>query len=276
MITMPLAEDETLALNRDQDGWIIELGAARAAPAVETAVADGIAFQFAQPGRAMTITDPVTDQIMLLGTVRKSAGDRTAIAARRAAPGYVLLPSFLGLALEVSADAVDLRTSLAGFTLQSPDRTAPARIAAPVRDNGLGIPNAPTDVLMRQLNGQIASAAAAPPRSRGPERVAAARTMLALGMAAEAQALLNLASNDDPAIASDPSAAVLSGVAAVLANRANEADGSTTQLWPPPRTSSCGGRCAMPRRPSPRRRSRRPCRSSPPILMRSATRSHLP
>jgi len=225
IITVPLAQDETLALNRDQDGWVIELGAARAAPAVETAVADGIAFQFAQPGRAMTITDPVTDQVMLLGTVRKSAGDRTAIAARRSAPGYVLLPSFLGLALEVSADAVDLRTSLAGFTLQSPDRTAPARIAAPVRDNRLGIPNAPADVLMRQLNGQIASAAAAPPRSRGPERVAAARTMLALGMAAEAQALLSLASNDDPAIASDPSAAVLSGVAAVLANRVTEADG---------------------------------------------------
>jgi hypothetical protein len=154
------------------------------------------------------------------------------IPSRRSAPGYVLLPTMLGLALEPGSDAVDLRTSLSGFTLQVADRNAPGKVAPAVRENQFNIPTAPAAVLMRQLDAQIASAGSAPPRSRGRERVAAARTMLALGMSAEAQALLSLASDDDPVVASDPAVTALSGLAAVLAGRPGEATGLDNAALP--------------------------------------------
>ena len=75
------------------------------------------------------------------------------------------------------------------------------------------------------MNAQIASAAAAPVRARGPDRVAAARTMLALGMAAESEALLTLAATDDPAVARDPAVEALTAIAAVLAGRPADATG---------------------------------------------------
>lgn len=232
VITMPLAEAQSIALARESDAWMVRIGDTVASPAVQTAVPDGIAFQFAQPGRVMTLLDPVTRQVLLLGTTRQAGGERAMIATRRSAPGYVLLPTVLGLALEPGSEAVDLRTSLSGFTLQVADRSAPGKIAPAVRESQFNIPTAPAAVLVRQLDAQIASAGSAPPRSRGPERIAAARTMLALGMSAEAEALLNLAADDDPVVAGNPAIAALSGVAAVLAGRPGEASGLDNSALP--------------------------------------------
>ena len=219
------ARGEALAMARDRDGWIVNVGAAGATEAAQSAIPEGIAFQFGQSGRALTVSDPVTGETLLLGTLRQAAREHSLIDARRSATGYVLLPTWLGLALEVTSDSVDLRVSQTGFTLQIPDGSAPGTAAVAVRENQFKIPTAPAEVLVRQLGAQIASAATSAPRSRGVERVAAARTMLALGMAAEAQALLVLAANDDPAIANDPATAALSGIAAVLAQRPGEAGG---------------------------------------------------
>ena len=232
IVTVPLAEGQSIGLAREPAAWMIRLGEATGSPAVQTAVADGIAFQFAQPGRVMTILDPVTSQVLLLGTTRQAGGAHAMIATRRSAPGYVLLPTALGLALEPGSDAVDLRTSSVRFTLQVADRSAPGKVAPATRENQFDIPTAPTAVLLRQLDAQIASAGSAAPRSRGPERIAAARTMLALGMSAEAQALLSLAADDDPAVASNPAIAALSGVAAVLAGRPAEANGLDSSALP--------------------------------------------
>ena len=232
MITIPLAEDESLALSREPDAWVIKPGPARGSPAAEAATPDGIAFQFVQPGRALAVTDPVTGQVLLLGTVRGSGRERTLIEAGRSAPGYILLPTWLGLALEANSEIVDLSVSLSGFALKIPDRSAPEKATVAARENQFNIPILPAEVLVRQLNAQIASAASAPPRSRGPERVAAARTMLALGMAVEAQGLLSLAANDDPAVANDPAIAALTGVAAVLAGRPEEASGLDNSALP--------------------------------------------
>ena len=225
IITLKLGDGETLAVARQDGEWVIRTGPVTASPAAQASVPDGIAFQFSRPGRTMTISDPQTGQLLLLGTVRQASATQSLLDARRSAPGYVLLPTWLGLALEVMSDAVDLRVSATGFTLQIPDKAAPGTAVAALHDNQLHIPTGPAPVLMRQLDAQIVSAATAAPRNRGRERLAAARTMLALGLAHEAEALLTLAANDDPAIAADPQAAALQGVAAVLAGRPAEASG---------------------------------------------------
>lgn len=225
ILTLPLARDQALAVARDHNGWVIETGTHPATAAPQTAVPEGIAFQFGQSGRALTISDPVTGQTLLLGTLRTGGNDHTVIDTRRAATGYVLLPTWLGLALEVTSDDVDLRASQTGFTLKIPDRSAPGTAVVATRENQFRIPTGTSEALARQLNAQIASAAISPPRSRGTERIGAARTMLALGMAAEAQALLTLAANDDPSIAADPMTSALGGIAAVLAQRPGDAAG---------------------------------------------------
>ena len=225
ILTVKLEEGETLALAREDGDWVVRTGPVTATPAGQTALPDGIAFQFSRPGRTMTISDPLTGQLLLLGTVRQASATQSLIDARREAPGYVLLPTWLGLALEVDSDAVDLRVSQAGFTLQIPDKSAPGTAAVAIQENQFHIPMAPAAILLRQLVAQIVSAATAAPRNRGSERMAAARTMLALGLATEAEALLTLAANDDPAIAADPQMPALQGVAAILAGRPAEATG---------------------------------------------------
>ena len=226
MLTFKLAEGEALSLRRTAEAWTVTLATPNGgSPAAAIAVAAGIQYKIAQPGRAMAVSDPVSGQIMLIGTTREANGEHALIDAGRAAPGYVLLPTWLGIAIEPSSDKVDLKTSLAGYMLEIADRAAINRTATPLPENQFSIPVAPTEVLAQQLNAQIAGAAAAPPRSRGPDRVAAARTMLALGLSAETEALVGLAAADDPVIARDPAINALAGVAAVLAGRPAEAAG---------------------------------------------------
>ena len=136
------------------------------------------------------------------------------------------------MALETSSDQIDLKVSLAGYSLETVDKTTTNATAAARQENQFNIPVAPTDILLRQLSAQMASAAAAPPRGRGPDRVAAARTMLALGMSAESEALLGLAAADDPVVARDPNTAALMGVAAVLAGRSADAGGLDNPALP--------------------------------------------
>ena len=224
-MTVPLADDEALSSTRSDSGITVTIGASNGSPAATSALPTGVQFQIAKPGRVMAVSDPVSGQTMLIGTTRQLNGQHAIVDVGRTAPGYVLLPTWLGLALETSSDEIDLKASLSGYTLAVADKattnaTAPARI-----ENQFGIPIAPTAVLMRQLNSQIASAAAAPARGRGPDRVAAARTMLALGMSAEADALLTLAATDDPKLARDPATLAVTGIAAILAGRPAEATG---------------------------------------------------
>ena len=223
IMTIPLSGSAALALSRQADGWMIMTGAGQGSPVALGADPKGIAFPFAQPGRALAISDPMTGQVLLLGTTRAASGKDLSVESRRSGPGYAVLPTWLGLAVEANSDKVDLTVSLSGFRLQIPDNKAPEKAVAALQENEFGIPRAPQESLSGQLNAQIASAAVSPPRGRGPQRLSAARTMLALGMAAEAEALLVLAANDDPAIAGAPTVAALTGVAAVLAGRPTEA-----------------------------------------------------
>ena len=212
-------------MTRSDDDLTVTVGAGIGSPAATSAVPAGIQFRVAKPGRVMAVSDPVSGQTMLIGTTRQVDGQHAKVDVGRAAPGYVMLPTWLGLALETSSDEIDLKVSLSGYTLAIADRAATNALAPARVENQFGIPIAQPAALVRQLNSQIASAAAAPVRGRGPDRVAAARTMLALGMSAEAEALLTLAATDDPNVARDRDTQALTGIAAVLAGRPTEAVG---------------------------------------------------
>ena len=86
-------------------------------------------------------------------------------------------------------------------------------------------PNQPPEQLTERLAKQIAAGAEQPLLARGPDRRAAALTMISLGMDAEAEALLQLTASDDPREAASADVAGLTGVAALLAGRAAEASG---------------------------------------------------
>ncbi len=232
LMTLPLSDDETLAVRRTETNVTVTIAASTGTPAVATAIPSGIQYKFSRPGRVMAVSDPISGQTMLVGTTRQVNGEQARIETPRSAPGCVMLPTWLGIVVEISSENIDLKASLAGYTLLIADKASTNTTAAAQQENRFSLPVAPTPILVRQLSAQMASAAAAPPRGRGPERVAAARTMLALGMSAESEALLNLAATDDPAIARDPSTAALTGVAAVLAGRPAEATGLDNPALP--------------------------------------------
>ena len=232
MMTVPLSDDEALLAARSDGQIIVSVAPPGGSAAVATAIPTGVQIQISKPGRVMAVSDPITGQTMLIGTTRQLTGERARVDVSRSAPGYTLLPTWLGVALQTSADKIDLKVSMAGYSLAVADKAAINAVAGARQENQFAIPTTSAATLTRELQAQMASAAAAPARGRGPDRVAAARTMLALGMAAEAEALLVLAANDDPAVARNPNAAALTGIAAVLAGRPDDASGLDAPALP--------------------------------------------
>lgn len=232
LLTLPLAVEDSLAISRSEAGIRVTIAQATGSPAATVAIPSGIQYKISRPGRVMAVSDPVSGQTMLIGTTRQVNGDHAMVDTPRSAPGYVTLPTWLGVAVEISSEDIDLKVSQAGYTFAIADKASTNTTAAALQENRFNIPVAPTAVLLRQLSAHMASAAAAAPRSRGPDRVATARTMLALGMSAESEALLSLAATDDPVIARDPNTAALTGVAAVLAGRPAEATGLDNPALP--------------------------------------------
>jgi hypothetical protein len=86
----------------------------------------------------------------------------------------------------------------------------------------LNLPTMPADALLRLANVQLNDAAKSPPLARGPKHRAAAETFLALGLAAEAESLLRMASDQDPKEGASASTKALTAIAALLAGRPDE------------------------------------------------------
>ena len=223
-LQVPLPQDAALQLRRVPDGWSVQQVRAADAKGVLMPSTDKgeTRFPLPRPGRVVTLLDPVTGGTLLVGTSMADGGD-AAFPSLRRTPDYALLPSWLGIAVEPRADRVELRSVPGGFALTG-DPTPPT--AVPVANSHrFDIPNEPAAALVNRLNAQVASAAASQPRNRTPGRVAAAQTMVALGMGAEAEALMDLVSAEDPQAAADAEVVGLRAVGAVMAGRLAEADG---------------------------------------------------
>ena len=234
VLTLPLDETATVRLDRHPDGWGIVVGEAAAAvtPIGISSSEHTLVLQAGSPGRVVVVADPADGGVLLVGTQRMSG---QAVGIARRSPEFTLAATVLGVVVQPASDRVELR-SLAdrfivaasgegGLSLPPVSADRHRLLDAAVFTTRFKLPTLPREALLRRLDDQLASAAAAPALARFPARVAAAQTMLALGMDSEAQALLLLARREDPQHAADPDAAGLAGVAALLAGRPGEVEG---------------------------------------------------
>jgi hypothetical protein len=189
---------------------------------------DRLVLPAAEPGTVVSLTDPDTGATLLVGTQRRNG---QGVPALRRAPEFSLLPTWQGVVVEPNVDTVALRPTPQGFVLAGALTLSPPSDVANELARSAGLtrqfdfPSQPVAVLTERLRRQVAEAAAAAPLARGPRRQAAARTMIALGLGAEAGAMLHMAAADDPHAAGSADTAALAAVAALLAHRPDEAEG---------------------------------------------------
>jgi hypothetical protein len=235
ILRMKLSASFELRLFPTEAGWTVAaippgagappLRAIRLAPAK-----GGLLLAAAAPGQVVSVPDPATGDIILVGT-QHSPGQSLAVARRT--PQFALLPGFQGVALRPMADDITLRPTEQGFRIAagpggaldlSPETPASAAQADASRfTRRFDFPDLDRANLRHRLLAAIDAAAATPAQARGPARLAVARAMIALGMGPEAQSVLGLAVRDDPRLAASPDQRGLAAIAALLAGRPAEA-----------------------------------------------------
>lgn len=229
ILTVPWPASIPLAITRRGRAWLIAAAPDTAAlhPMVAIPADRRMELRTEQPGRVVTIIDPLDGRTLLIGTARGTEGGRAFVATPFRAPEYTLLPSVLGVVVEPLSDTIDLRQFAHGFAITAHDDLTPAAAQAPpgVASRRFDLPALPTEALVRRLQAELAAAAAAPPRARAAPRLMAAQSLISLGFGSEAQALLTLTTIEDPAAAADPNLSALGAIAALLAGRASEAQG---------------------------------------------------
>jgi len=230
VLAVPLLPNQALALSREPQGWRVALTDDTSPPAaVSTEIRPaGLLLKLDHPGSVATIMDPSTGLALLVGTVNPAAGAGLAMTPARRGAGYALLPTWLGVAVEPLSDLVELHAATEGFVLTSPGIPMVAEAPTPAATSftqRFDLPNLSVPVLLQRLKAQVAAASAAPPRARTADRMAAARSLLSLGLATEAQAVLALIATEDPAAAADPNVTGLLAISALLAGRSPEAGG---------------------------------------------------
>ncbi len=223
----------SVALTREPGGWRLAVGSGQEPPRPIAVTETGgtLLLGAVRPGRVVALTDPLSGGTLLVGT--QLEGGQAALTARQT-PEFALLRTLQGVAVEPLSDRLQLDPVKEGFRLAAvggplalaPELLPDALLArAATLTRRFELPTMPPEALRRRLDAQLATAADAPPLARGRLRVAAARTMLALGLDREAAGALRTAAADDPRLADDPEVLGLQGVAALLAHRPEEADG---------------------------------------------------
>jgi hypothetical protein len=221
-------------LTRRADGWLLEAGDAPPVlrtirPELEPGPPQRLLLRATRPANAVAVLDPETGGTLLIGTLHE--GGEAVPIGRRAAT-FEILPTRLGAAILPHADTATLRAMPPGFVAGAgpgaalalgPEPAVDAEAAGMTRLFDLPAESMPA-LIQRERNATLA-VAAAPPLGRGPPRRRNAEALLALGLGAEAQAMMVLAMREDPRLAEDPVAHALRGAAALLAGRLAEADG---------------------------------------------------
>ncbi len=198
MVRIPMPASAQLQLQREPDGWRIQVSLhGSAAKAIVLLLSPaGLELASPVPGQVVVVPDDEGGHALLVGTLNPAAGVAGGVAVQRRTPEFTVAPSWLGVAVEPLADRLQLQAGKAGFILAVPD----AVLAASAGDlNSLSdatpltrrfdFPADPSDVLLRRMQAQVVDSAAAPPRVRLRKRLAAAQSMIALGLSVEAHAL---------------------------------------------------------------------------------------
>ncbi len=229
LLRLKLPATRVVTLEHRPEGWSVT---AKDGPS-----AGPIAMPFAQPrrllfpsavlGQVVAVPDVDTGRNLLIGTM-KEGGPGVPVALN--CPDFTIRPSWQGIVIEPVSDRVVLRAAPDGFevTTGGPLSAAFANgtaASAAVLTRRFDFPAEPIPTLLRRLQNQVREDGQAPAQARLIARLAAAQTMLALGLGPEAQSLLHLAVTEDPRAASDPDLMGLTGIAALLSFRPAEASG---------------------------------------------------
>ncbi|MFO1027408.1 MAG: hypothetical protein U1E70_19700 [Acetobacteraceae bacterium] len=232
LVRVPNPGGLSFSLQASQNGWRIV--GSKAAPKLQPIAAiygnGDMTLAADQPINVVTMADPDTGATLLVGTTRRTG---QAVVLPRRSADFILRPTVLGVVVEPLADALTMKVVTNGFQMGQPPRglsISPAESGSGAVADALSLTRrlnlqaGTADLLLPRLISQIDEAAMTPAQARGPKRLAAAVTMISLGMAAEAQALLRVATEQDPRLAASPEVAALSAVAALLAGRMSETD----------------------------------------------------
>lgn len=236
LLRVPLSPDLRLALTREPAGWLVAVTRSPSkAHAILANVARG-SLVLPLPAAAGTVTlpDPTSGEDLLVGTAHEAGA---AIPFARRLPGFMLLPTWLGVVIEAHSDHLALAPMMGGFRLSAgaigglPLAPTPQGFAAFARAGGLtrrfDFPLLPLPALSRRLTRERATILAAPARARFAPRLAEVQTLITLGMGPEAGSLLALALANNPRHAADPTVHGLAAIAALLAGEPGRAGGLT-------------------------------------------------
>lgn len=238
ILQMRMAQPGTLRPRREGNAWVLEafrdaVEANRALTAIAPELDQGpparLVLRTARPGRSVTVLDPETGSPLLVGTLREGG---QAVAIGRRQPEFQLLPAMLGVAVLPKGDNIQLRALNDRFILQASgmdslrlgqDAGREPLAEAATLSRIMDLPAANAATLQERLRTASANIAAAGPLGRSEARRHAAETLLALGMPQEAQAMANLALQEDPRAGADARLVMVQAAAALLAGREAEA-----------------------------------------------------
>jgi len=245
-LSIPWPNEAPIQVKRTPVGWAISSEANRRladTPQPQQEIEGRNLLKAETPGRVVSISDPETGQNLLVGTILSTEIDTQIVTELTRTPEYSLLAAEYGVVVEPLSDAVELKPSAGGFSLNGVQRLAQPSAQNPrakLLTRKFGFSIAPIPDQLQQLNAEIASAAAKPVRSRAASRLVIAEAELSLGLGAEALAVLNLTAAEDPIAAQSPNLKAFVAIASALADKipeagdisAKELDGSDEiELW---------------------------------------------
>jgi hypothetical protein len=238
VLRLKLETGAGLRARRDGAAWVIETAPQDAPPTtpLRAQVTDAEGSRLALPagsvGRSTALSDPVTGETLLVGTVRDPA---FGVAPARAYAAFAMPPTSSGVLVVPQSDTVQLRALADGFTvaagpagtmglpLAAASEGAAAAAAGLTRRFDLSaVSDAAQVERIRRLAGETGAAA---PLARLQLRLETAEALLAMGLGVEAHGVLALAAAEDPASARDPRLVGLAAMAALLAGRLGETGG---------------------------------------------------
>jgi hypothetical protein len=236
LIYVPLPTATELRLERRKEGWMLTAIGGDAIPPALHGLSpdiglDRVIMPAQQPGLVVSVPDSLTGGVLLVGTQR-SAGQAVLVA--RNSPDFAILPSWQGVVLAPLSDSLVMRGQAGGFEIGMaqngavmahaiPDTAAHDAAEASRMSRSFDLPALRTAALIHRLQGATVASAEAPPQSKAGARRGVAEAMLALGMGAEAQSVLALATLEDARAADDLPARGLSALASLLAGRPGDA-----------------------------------------------------
>jgi hypothetical protein len=207
LLRVPLTPGRQIRLKRADSGWMVV--AVEKAPPPEPArgaarLEDGRLFlPVDTPGQVVAIPDPLSGTTLLVGTQR-AAGHGSPVERR--APEFELLATWQGVAVMPRSDTLALRPQVDGFAITSgsdrvlaiagSDAETRATAEAAHASRRFDIAALSVEALHRRLQAAKLAAATAPTQARSIRRREVAEALLALGLGAEMQAVMEVLAAD--------------------------------------------------------------------------------